>query len=40
LKTENGVVTVPTGPGSGIEIDPAFIKKHTLVKGSAGGSAE
>jgi L-alanine-DL-glutamate epimerase-like enolase superfamily enzyme len=40
LKTENGVVVVPTGPGSGIEIDPAFIKKHTLVKGSAGGSGE
>ena len=39
LKTENGVVTVPTGPGSGIEIDPAFIKKHTVLKGSAGGSA-
>lgn len=39
LKTENGVVTVPTGPGSGIEIDPAFIKKHTVVKGSAGASA-
>jgi L-alanine-DL-glutamate epimerase-like enolase superfamily enzyme len=38
LQTENGVVTVPTGPGSGIEIDPAFIKKHTVVKGSAGGS--
>jgi L-alanine-DL-glutamate epimerase-like enolase superfamily enzyme len=40
LKTEDGVVTVPTGPGSGIDIDPAFIRKHTLVKGSAGGSAE
>ena len=40
LKTENGVVVVPTGPGSGIEIDPAFIKKHTLVRGSAGGSGE
>jgi L-alanine-DL-glutamate epimerase-like enolase superfamily enzyme len=40
LKTEDGVVTVPTGPGSGIEIDPAFIGKHTVVKGSAGGSAE
>ena len=37
LKTENGVVTVPTGPGSGIEIDPAFIKKHTVVKGQAAG---
>ena len=33
LKTEDGVVTVPTGPGSGIEIDPAFIRKHTVVKG-------
>jgi L-alanine-DL-glutamate epimerase-like enolase superfamily enzyme len=40
LKTENGVVTVPTGPGSGIEIDPAFIRKHKVVEGSAGGSAE
>jgi L-alanine-DL-glutamate epimerase-like enolase superfamily enzyme len=40
LKTENGVVTVPTGPGSGIEIDPAFIRKHKVVKGSAGSSAE
>ena len=40
LKTENGVVVVPTGPGSGIEIDPAFIKKHSVVKGSAESSAE
>jgi len=40
LKTEDGVATVPTGPGSGIEIDPAFIKKHTIVKGSAGTSTE
>jgi L-alanine-DL-glutamate epimerase-like enolase superfamily enzyme len=40
LKTEDGVVTVPTGPGSGIEIDPAFIKKHTIVKGSAVSSTE
>src|SRR5688572_11029973 len=32
LKTEGGVVTVPTGPGSGIEIDPAFIRKHKVVK--------
>ncbi len=35
LDTKAGIVTVPTGPGSGIEIDPAFIKKHTVVKGSA-----
>ena len=40
LKTENGVVTVPTGPGSGIDIDPAFIRKHTLVRGAAGGPGE
>jgi len=40
LKTENGVVVVPTGPGSGIEIDPGFIKKHAVVKGSAASSAE
>jgi L-alanine-DL-glutamate epimerase-like enolase superfamily enzyme len=35
LKTENGVVTVPTGPGSGIDIDPAFIKKHKVVRQEA-----
>jgi L-alanine-DL-glutamate epimerase-like enolase superfamily enzyme len=40
LGTSAGVVVVPTGPGSGIEIDPGFIRKHTLVKGSAGSSAE
>ena len=32
LRTEGGVVTVPTGPGSGIVIDPAFIRKHKVVK--------
>jgi L-alanine-DL-glutamate epimerase-like enolase superfamily enzyme len=32
LRTDGGVVTVPTGPGSGVEIDPAFIKKHEVVK--------
>lgn len=31
LKTEGGVVTVPTGPGSGIEIDPDFIRKHVVL---------
>ena len=35
LKTDGGVVTVPTGPGSGIEIDPAFVKKHAVVKRDA-----
>ncbi len=29
---DQGIVTVPTGPGLGIEIDPAFIRKHSLVK--------
>jgi L-alanine-DL-glutamate epimerase-like enolase superfamily enzyme len=29
---ENGVVKVPTGPGVGIEIDPAYIAKHGVVK--------
>jgi L-alanine-DL-glutamate epimerase-like enolase superfamily enzyme len=27
------VVTVPTGPGLGIDVDPDFIKKHEVVKG-------
>jgi L-alanine-DL-glutamate epimerase-like enolase superfamily enzyme len=32
LKCVNGMVKVPTGPGSGIEIDPGFIRKHEVVK--------
>lgn len=32
LDIKAGVVTVPTGPGSGIDIDPEFISKHKLVK--------
>jgi len=31
LKSVNGVVKVPTGPGSGVEIDPEFIRKHKVV---------
>ena len=31
LSSKNGVVTVPSGPGSGIEIDPDFIGKHKVV---------
>ncbi len=31
LVPEDGVVTVPTGPGLGIDIDPDFIKKHTVI---------
>ena len=33
LSSDNGVVMVPTGAGLGIEIDPAYIVKHELVKG-------
>jgi len=32
LLIENGVMKVPTGPGSGIDIDPEFIKRHEVVK--------
>jgi len=32
LSSNNGVVTVPSGPGLGIEIDPAYISKHTALK--------
>jgi L-alanine-DL-glutamate epimerase-like enolase superfamily enzyme len=32
LSSDDGVVTVPTGPGLGIDIDPAFIAKHQVVK--------
>ena len=31
LKTEGAVVTVPTGPGLGIEFDPGFVRKHAVV---------
>ncbi len=31
LESKNGVITVPTGPGSGVEIDPDYIAKHKLV---------
>ena len=32
LKVVNGKIKVPTGPGMGVNIDPEFIKKHSLVK--------
>ena len=32
LKSVNGVVHVPTGPGSGVDIDPDFMGKFQLVK--------
>jgi L-alanine-DL-glutamate epimerase-like enolase superfamily enzyme len=29
---DNGVITVPTDPGVGVEIDPAYIAKHEVMK--------
>lgn len=31
LSSENGVIRVPTGPGFGVTIDPAFVREATLV---------
>ncbi|QKJ31912.1 mandelate racemase/muconate lactonizing enzyme family protein [Mucilaginibacter mali] len=33
LKSENGVVQIPQGPGLGVDIDPDYVKKHEVVKG-------
>jgi len=33
LSSDDGVVTVPTGAGLGIEIDPGYIAKHQVVRG-------
>lgn len=33
LVIKDGVIKLPAGYGSGIEIDPDFIQKHTVVKG-------
>lgn len=33
LKSENGIVKIPHGPGLGVDIDPDYIKKHTVVTG-------
>jgi L-alanine-DL-glutamate epimerase-like enolase superfamily enzyme len=40
LKTDGGVVKVPTGPGSGIEIDPDFIRKHIVLQRDRGRADE
>ncbi len=32
LTVDNGMIRVPTGPGSGVEIDPEFISKFQIVK--------
>jgi len=33
LQSMNGMVKVPTDPGSGVDIDPEYIRKHQIVKG-------
>ncbi len=33
LTSHGGTVTVPTGPGLGVTVDPGFIAKHTVVQG-------
>ncbi len=40
LTTTGGVIKAPTGPGSGIDIDPDFIKKHTVVQRERGRAEE
>jgi L-alanine-DL-glutamate epimerase-like enolase superfamily enzyme len=30
---DDGVIKVPTGPGLGVTIDPAYVARHTIVKG-------
>lgn len=32
LTSDEGIVSVPSGAGLGIEIDPAYIIKHSVVK--------
>ena len=32
ISSDNGVVTVPSGPGLGIDIDPEYIAKHQVVR--------
>jgi L-alanine-DL-glutamate epimerase-like enolase superfamily enzyme len=33
LKSEKGMLKVPTGPGLGVQIDPAFLKQAQVVTG-------
>ena len=32
FEIRNGVIPVPAGPGMGLEFDPEFLKKATLIK--------
>ena len=31
LKSVDGVITVPSGPGLGVEIDPEYIARHRVL---------
>ena len=31
LQIDNGVIAVPTGPGSGVEVDPEYLKKYKII---------
>jgi L-alanine-DL-glutamate epimerase-like enolase superfamily enzyme len=31
LKVVGGRMKVPTGPGSGVDLDPAYVEKHKVV---------
>ena len=32
ILVEDGKIKVPTGPGIGVDIDPDYVKKHSVVK--------
>jgi L-alanine-DL-glutamate epimerase-like enolase superfamily enzyme len=32
LRSENGLVKVPTGPGLGVDLDPGFVTKYKVIK--------
>ena len=32
IESEERVIAVPSGPGMGLDIDPDYIAKHTLVE--------
>jgi L-alanine-DL-glutamate epimerase-like enolase superfamily enzyme len=32
LKVVDGRIKVPTGPGLGVEIDPAYVSKHQTIR--------
>ena len=33
LKSEQGTVTVPSGPGLGVTLDPGYVARHRVVTG-------